>query len=73
MEKCDTPGKGIHETDPQALHRKRKITIHSGHYASAASAAASVGDTAWACVTTSNGVGIYFEVLCLQNYFNHVC
>lgn len=26
-----------------------------------------------ACVTTRNGVGIYFEVLCLQKDFSRVC
>lgn len=41
-DKCNTPGKGFHETGPPALHQERNRTIHSGHYASAASAVASV-------------------------------
>lgn len=70
-EKCGVSGKGFHETGPRALHQEGKMSSHSEHYASAA--CAGLGLPLLARVTTSNGVDIYSEVLCLQNYFNHVC
>lgn len=69
-EKCDGPGKGFRETGPGVLYQEGKMSSCSGHWASAASAG--LGLPLLVCVTKSNGAGIYFDVLCLQNYFDHV-